>query len=178
MRIIARCLFAASLVLLVNLAAADDSPPAKEIPNPLIDTPGFRRDVDLSLTLRQSRRVTEDEFLAMAKDPKTIILDARSADRYAQMHIVGAKPLSFTDFTEDALARTIPSKDTRILIYCNNNIKNSPVAFATKSIRASLNLSTFPALYSYGYHNVYELGPVIDPATSKINFEGSLVGRK
>ena len=64
----------------------------------------------------------------------------------------------------------MPDKDARILIYCNNNVKNSEVAYAPKAARASLNLSTYIALYSYGYRNVYELGPVVDPKTSKIKF--------
>ena len=38
---------------------------------------------------------------------------------------------------------------------------------------ASLNLSTYVALYTYGYRNVYELGPLVDPKTSKLPFAGS-----
>jgi hypothetical protein len=42
---------------------------------------------------------------------------------------------------------------------------------------ASLNLSTFIALYTYGYRNVWELaGPPIDPARSLLTFEGTEVG--
>jgi len=33
-----------------------------------------------------------------------------------------------------------------------------------------LNLSTFIALYIYGYRNVYELAPLIDIRTSKLQF--------
>ncbi len=40
---------------------------------------------------------------------------------------------------------------------------------------ASLNLYTFNTLYSYGYKNVYELGPLIDIQKSVLAFEGSLV---
>lgn len=146
------------------------------IPNELIDRDKFLKDlVEAHNARAHNRRITEEKFLQMAKEPATIILDARSANRFAQMHIAGAKSLPFTEFTADTLKKIIPSKDTRILIYCNNNVKNSPVAFATKSVSASLNLSTFPALYSYGYKNVYELGPAIDPKTSKIKFEGSLL---
>ena len=97
----------------------------------------FCSNVQESHQLREGRRLTEEEFMAMAKDPDTIVLDARSSDRYQQMHIEGAKSLSFTDFTEETLAEVIPSKDTRILIYCNNNIENSPIAFAAKMAPAS-----------------------------------------
>ena len=37
------------------------------------------------------------------------------------------------------------------------------------------NIHTFNALYSYGYRNVYELGPLIDISKAKIEFEGSLL---
>jgi rhodanese-related sulfurtransferase len=147
---------------------------AEPIPNKLIDSAGFLSDIRNSHAIRAQRRLTEDDFSEMAKDRNTTILDARSANRFEQMHIVGAKNLPFTDFTDDTLKALIPSKDTRILIYCNNNIKNSQIAFASKAPAASLNLSTFPSLYTYGYRTVFELGPVIDPAKSKIKFEGSL----
>jgi hypothetical protein len=38
----------------------------------------------------------------------------------------------------------------------------------TLSTLASLNISTYIALYGYGYKNVYELGPLLDPAKTKI----------
>lgn len=76
--------------------------------------------------------------------------------------------LPFTDFTAAALARVIPTKETRILIYCNNNFVGDESAFAEKAIRASLNLSTWVALHTYGYDNVYELGPRLDVKTTKI----------
>jgi hypothetical protein len=33
---------------------------------------------------------------------------------------------------------------------------------------ASLNLSTYISLYTYGYRNVYELGPLLDVKTTKL----------
>jgi hypothetical protein len=36
-------------------------------------------------------------------------------------HIKGAIHLDFTDFTQENLEALIPDKNTRILIYCNNN---------------------------------------------------------
>ena len=46
--------------------------------------------------------------------------------------------------------------------------------FADKRATASLNLSTFAALYDYGYENVYELGPQLDPEKSKLSFEPAI----
>jgi len=61
-----------------------------------------------------------------------------------------------------------------VLIYCNNNFLNQQQAFRTKAPVASLNIYTFNVLYSYGYHNVYELGPLLDIKKSKLGFEGML----
>jgi Rhodanese-like domain len=44
----------------------------------------------------------------------------------------------------------------------------SKVAFGGKGLAVSLNLSTYTTLHSYGYKNVYELGPTLDAATTKL----------
>jgi hypothetical protein len=93
-------------------------------------------------------------------------------------HIKGAKHLSLPDVTAEGLAKVIPAKTTRILIYCNNNFVNEPTALPAKAITASLNLYTFNTLYSYGYTNVYELGPLLDVKKSRLTFEGSLQAAK
>jgi hypothetical protein len=144
---------------------------AADIPNPLIDYEAFTRNVREVGALRAKRRVTEKQFIRMAADPGTVVLDARSARMFELLHIRGAKNLSLPDMTEEELARIIPSKSTRVLIYCNNNFKNEPLAFPTKAIDASLNVYTFNVLHSYGYKNVYELGPLIDTSKSKLEFE-------
>ena len=109
----------------------------------------------------------------MSREPGTIILDARSGEKYKVLHIKGAINLSFPDIAVDSLQSTLPDKNARILIYCNNNFVGDTKAFPTKRIDASLNLSTYIALYSYGYRNVYELGPLLDVKTSKLEFAGS-----
>jgi hypothetical protein len=132
-----------------------------------IDFVGFQ-----SLTLevqdyRASRLVTLETFQAMAGEPDTIILDARSAEAYRAGHIEGAINLSFTDFTAESLAAAIGDPDTRILIYCNNNFENDAPPVMMKAVELALNIQTFINLYGYGYRNVYELGDVVnfdDPA--------------
>ena len=64
------------------------------------------------------------------------------------------------------------------MIYCNNNFANEPTALPGKMATPSLNLYSFNTLYSYGYRNVYELGPLIDIKKSAMTFEGSLAVRK
>lgn len=146
---------------------------AEEIPNRLIDYDAFQNQVHKVGQMRKERRVTEEEFIQMALDPSTVIFDARSTQKFNQLHIKGAINLSLPDITADELAKIIPTKQTRILIYCNNNFLNQPDAFPSKAISASLNVHTFNVLYSYGYKNVYELGPLIDIRSAKIKFEGS-----
>lgn len=106
----------------------------------------------------------------MAAEPGTVILDARTKVWFERIHIKGALHLALTDFTEDALQKVIPDKDTRILIYCNNNFENEPVAFASKFATVALNIQTFINLHAYGYKNVHELGPLLDVNTTKIPF--------
>ena len=141
------------------------------IPNPLIDYAAFQSGVERVGTLREDLRLTESEFLAMTRDPATVILDARSAEKFALLHVKGAKNLSLPDMTEEELAKILPSKATRILIYCNNNFANEPAAFPAKILSASLNVYTLNVLFAYGYTNVYELGPLVDIRKTVIPFE-------
>ena len=85
----------------------------------------------------------------------------------------GSIHLSFPDIAIESLKRTIPDPNTRVLIYCNNNFRNAPGPFPSKLPSASLNLSTFIALYNYGYRNVWELGPALDIHHTRIRFDGS-----
>jgi hypothetical protein len=158
-----------AIALLLSLTPAL----AEEVPNPLIDYEAFLRGASEVRELRKARRISEAEFIRMSRDSKTVILDARSAEKFAMLHIQGARNLSLPDMTEDELAKVIPNKSTRVLIYCNNNFRNEPAAFPTKALPASLNVHTFNVLHSYGYTNVYELGPLLDILETKLKFEGT-----
>jgi phage shock protein E len=146
---------------------------AEPIPNPAIRYDQFSGLTVKLAPVREKNRITEDQFLQMSKEPGTVILDARSKDRYDRIHVKGALHLAFTDFTEEALRMVIPDKATRILIYCNNNFENEPGNFARKCVVVALNVQTFVNLHAYGYTNVYELGPLLDVKTTRIPFEGS-----
>lgn len=113
----------------------------------------------------------------MSRERGTLILDARSRQRFDELHIKGAINLSFPDIAVESLKATLPDKSTRILIYCNNNFRGAEGPFPTKLPAASLNLSTYIALYSYGYTNVYELAPLIDTQSSRLEFESSVPKR-
>ena len=162
------------LVPLLCLAALAQAHPASTIPeNALIDYDGFERNVATVRALREARRVSEAEFIRMAAEPGTVVLDARSERLFRLRHVRGAVNLSFPEFTEETLARLIPSKATRVLIYCNNNFVGAPESMPTKVISSALNLSTFVSLHAYGYRNVYELGPAVDVRATRLAFEGT-----
>lgn len=146
---------------------------AAEPPNPQIDYLGFVQLAGSLTETREQNRVSEADFIRMAAEPGTVVLDARTKDKFDNLHIKGAIHLALTDFTEDALKKAIPDKATRILIYCNNNFKNEPINFAGKAIVVALNSQTFINLHAYGYQNVKELGPLLDVKTTRIAFEGS-----
>ena len=81
------------------------------------------------------------EATEVAKDAAALIGtdDARSERKYGELHVKGAINLSFPDIAVASLARTIPDKGTRILIYCNNNFANAEGPFPSKLPSASLN---------------------------------------
>ena len=179
-------LLALTILASASIAWAQTKPESKQakfdtakagnpvIKNPAIDMKGYLAVAAEAAQHRESRRLTEDEFIQMSRELGTIILDARSAEKYNELHIKGAINLSFPDITVASLYATLPDKNARILIYCNNNFVGQQKAFPTKIATASLNLSTYIALYSYGYRNIYELGPLLDVKTSKLEFEGTI----
>ena len=147
---------------------------SKAIPNPAIDMDGFLKISAEAAKHRESRRLTEEEFAAKSGQKGVVILDARSKQKYDDLHIKGAVNLSFPDITIASLEEMFPDKNATILIYCNNNFKNAEEPFPAKMATASLNISTYIALYTYGYRNIYELGPLLDLKTSKLEFETAL----
>jgi hypothetical protein len=161
---------AAVSVLATCSAAFGGAPDAQ---NPAIDMAGYLEVASEAARHRHGRRVSEEEFLRLSREPGTIVLDARSRQKYDDLHVSGAVNLSFPDITVDSLRQAIPAKSTRIIIYCNNNFRNAEGPFPSKLPTASLNLSTYIALYNHGYRNVYELAPLVDLQASKLSFEPS-----
>jgi phage shock protein E len=158
----------AALFCVVPLASAQvkQRPPAAT----QIDYTGFRgltAEVD---AYRAGRLIPLGEFQRMAREPNTIILDARSADAYRAGHIAGAINLPFTDFTDTSLRAALADPDVRVLIYCNNNFSNNAQPVMLKRVQLALNIQTFINLYGYGYRNVYELADVVDFNDPAVNW--------
>ncbi|MBX7145582.1 MAG: rhodanese-like domain-containing protein [Oligoflexia bacterium] len=185
-------IFLVSLVLYRVTAVAE----TKHYPLARVSFDDFKNLVGEVEPHRAQRLIDLDTFLAMSKEPGTIILDSRSDFRFERIHLKGAKHLSFTDFTQFTLEKVIPSFETKILIYCNNNFDGNQVDFASKvaapnlspisaigtqmraqakPIMMALNIPTYVNLYGYGYRNVYELNELVDVKDSRISFEGSII---
>jgi Rhodanese-like domain len=160
------------LVFVLTLAIHADAG-ANSGENPAIDMEGYLAVSMAAAKHRQTRRLSEAEFIRMSREPGTIVLDARSRQKFDELHIKGALNLSFPDIAVASLESAIPDRSTRVLIYCNNNFRDAEGPFPSKLPSASLNLSTYIALYNYGYRNVYELAPLLDIETSTLEFSTS-----
>lgn len=146
-------------------ASAQEAPGSAEI-----DFDGFMELSGEVWEMREQRLLTLEDFNAMAAEPNTIILDARSRYAYELGHIEGAVNLPFSDFTDEKLAEVIPNHDTRVLIYCNNNFTDDAEPIPLKRISLALNIPTFINLYGYGYENIYELGVLTETTNTDVNW--------
>lgn len=150
----------------IGLAAS-----AQETPAPAeIDFGGFMELSSEVFEVREERLLSLEQFNQMAVAPDTIILDARSRYAFQMGHIEGAVNLPFADFTDEKLAELIPSKDTRILIYCNNNFSDDAEPIPLKRVSLALNIPTFINLYGYGYENIYELGILTETTNEDVTW--------
>jgi hypothetical protein len=187
-----KILAASAMLLFGSAVIAQDNP----YPKAKVSFDDFKNLVSEVETHRSERLIDLDTFLKMSQEPGVIILDTRSTFRYERIHLQGAKHLSFTDFTQDNLAEVIPSFETTILIYCNNNFEGDQIDFASKvampisrsgdmitaqfntqakPLMMALNIPTYINLYGYGYHNVYELHELVNVNDPRITFEGSII---
>lgn len=82
--------------------------------------------------IRADKLISFEQLKAFQVDTNTVLLDARSKDRFASRHLKGAINLPYTDFTQANLRKIIPDPNTRVLIYCNNNFIGDEVDFASK----------------------------------------------
>lgn len=164
----------------------------KEYDKSLASYGDFKNLVNEVETHREKRLIDFNTFLKMSKEDNVIVLDSRSAFRFKRKHLKGATHLDFSDFTQDDLLRLIPNRNTKILIYCNNNFIGDQVDFMSKvskpvkvsdtellsnkkPIMLALNIPTYLNLYGYGYKNVYELNELVNMNDSRVQFSGTEV---
>ena len=151
-----------------NTTISPPPPPKKKKIYRHVDYVGFYELTDSLREYRNTRLIDEKTFIKYSKNRKTIILDTRSKKAFDDFHLKGAIHINFSDFTDEKLAQIIPNKETRILIYCNNNFKGNRPSLRNKRAPLALNIPTFINLYGYGYQNIYELNASIKLEECKI----------
>src|SRR5205814_9968199 len=82
--------------------------PKPAIENPAINMEGYLYVAKEAAKHRETRRLSEADFIKMSGEPSTIVLDARSKESYDLLLITGAINLSFPDIARAILKETIP----------------------------------------------------------------------
>lgn len=181
-----------AMLLVINTTFAE----VKTYPRAKVSFSDFKKLVASVETHRNERLIDLNTFLKTSMEPGVVVLDTRSDYRFKRIHVKGARHLNFSDFTQENLKKVIPSFDTKILIYCNNNFEGNETDFASKiaiplksphnalnkqftsqekPIMMALNIPTYVNLYGYGYRNIYELNELVNVNDPRIAFEGSIM---
>ncbi len=105
--------------------------------------------------------------LKWLKEGDVLIIDVRPKYDFDDYHISGAINLPLTDITEESLARVVPSKNLRIVIYCDNNF-----VFPTR--RLALTTMAYPTIKQLGYSNTF----ILESSDSLEEFPLPLDGHK
>jgi len=91
-----------------------------------------------------------DDFIKLRdSNPDLIILDVRPEVNYRNEHIKNAVNIDASSLTKERLEEVIPSKESKIVVYCSNSL------FPTRMI--ALTTPSYAELYSKGYKNVHVL---------------------
>ncbi len=178
-----------------QLLASNASPATKQplIPSVLVNFEDYSELMAEVESYREAHLVSLNRFNEYSKQENTIILDFRSKAQYDAKHVAGAINLDFTEFTQDRLNTLIPDKNTRILIYCNNNfvtdfedlsmdsnLQSKALSYPKPSLKKyqrtlALNIPAYINLYGYGFKNLYELGELVLVTDERVAFEGMAV---
>lgn len=166
-------LFAVALAFALTTPAA-----AQTSDNPQIDYAAFVKLARELEPVRASHRLEWGAFIARARAANAVLLDARSADAFAQGHIAGAVNLPLPDFTDEALRAVLgDDPDRPIYIYCNNNFTDHRAPIPLKRAPMALNVPTFINLHGYGYRNVWELAGLVSTDDPKVGWVPRAIAR-
>ena len=119
---------------------------------------------------RLRRAVDDEQFYARAKERSAlmkkrtaraadvakwlaegsaVLLDLRAKEKFEKSRLKGARNLPASELTDEAAAAVVPSKATRVVIYCDYNL--APVRMIAATTLG------FPALMELGYGDVWRL---------------------
>jgi len=168
------------IIIAIAMTSVAMAQPKESIKYPKsdVDYPAFTKLTIEAEKHRETHMASLEQFIKWSKEKAVLVLDTRSKKMYDMKHVKGAIHLNFSDFTATKLAKIIPSKDTKILIYCNNNLDKDERYFSRKMATLALNIPTFINLYGYGYKNVYELDRLVPAINSPLQLEGKAVNQK
>lgn len=93
-----------------------------------------------------------DEVARWLAEGSALLVDLRSKEDFAREHLSGAVNLPATELTDERVAKVVPSKTTRVVVYCDDQL------MPTRKVA----LTTFgaPALRRLGYTKVLVLEPL------------------
>ena len=124
--------------------------------NPISSDEYYKKAVKIN-EIRKKHILGADTLLNLMKDKNTVLLDVRGDDSFRQKHIRGAVHLSLADMTPQTLAKAIPSKGSRVILYCDAAL----IPYPTRMIGAST--QAYPLVFQHGYGNLYEVGELWRP---------------
>src|SRR5437588_12909243 len=101
---------------LTGFTAAADPKPAEPVKvtapaNPNIDMNAFLTGAQAAAKHRESRLLSEEDFIKMSQLEGVIVLDARSKEMYDLLHVKGAINLNFSDIDVESIKKVLPDKD-------------------------------------------------------------------
>ncbi len=129
-------LLVAAFVLLAGCGAQANSTDANVNDNVIVEPNSSY----IQISAEQAKEIID-------KQPDAVILDVREQHEYDEKHIVDAVLLPLGTINEENVAKTIPSKESVVLVYC-------------RSGNRSKTASTL--LAELGYTQVYEFGGIKD----------------
>ena len=88
-------------------------------------------------------------FLELQRNGKVIVLDVRSPQSFADLHIEGAINAPLTGLTEKTLPQILPDKDVPVALMCEHTMG------MTRMI--SMTIQAYPVLKANGYKHIYRL---------------------
>lgn len=83
----------------------------------------------------------------MADTEPFVLIDVRTEQEFNQQRIPGSLLLPYTEISADSAAALIPSKDSRVLLYCRSGRRSAIAADALRNL---------------GYTRVYDFGGIGD----------------